>query len=174
MLGLPGSAYLYQGEELGLFEAADLPLDSLRDPTWFRTGNKSKGRDGCRVPLPWDSQVEHLGFGGPPWLPQPAWFAEHAVIAQDRVKDSTLEFYRSALAWRRRLQTAESLQWVSAPDAVLAHYRRPNGWEVLTNFGAIPVELPEGLDAARIVMASGALPVASTMVPAETTLWFTP
>ncbi|MDQ0094047.1 glycoside hydrolase family 13 protein [Paeniglutamicibacter psychrophenolicus] len=174
MLGLPGSAYLYQGEELGLFEAADLPLDALQDPTWFRTGKKLKGRDGCRVPLPWNAQEQHLGFGGSPWLPQPGWFADHAVNVQDGVKDSTLEFYRSALAWRRTLQTAESLHWVSAPDARLAHYRRPNGWEVLTNFGLSPAALPEGLEAERIVVASGALPVAPSLVPGETTLWLAP
>ncbi|MFL4477178.1 glycoside hydrolase family 13 protein [Paeniglutamicibacter sp. ORCA_105] len=174
MLGLPGSAYLYQGEELGLFEAADLPLDSLQDPTWFRTGKTLKGRDGCRVPLPWNAQEEHLGFGGPPWLPQPAWFAEHAVSAQDAAEGSTLQFYRSALAWRRKLQTTESLRWVSAPDAALAHYRRPNGWEVLTNFGTAPADLPDGLDPARIVVTSGAGPLPWERVPGETTLWIAP
>ena len=174
MLGLPGSAYLYQGEELGLFEAADLPLDALQDPTWFRTGKKAKGRDGCRVPLPWNSAKEHLGFGGSPWLPQPGWFAAHAVDTQDGVAGSTLEFYRSALAWRRKLQTTEALQWISAPDASLAHYRRPNGWEVLTNFGTTPADLPAGLDAARIVVASGGITRDPAQIPGETTFWIAP
>ncbi|WP_411734102.1 glycoside hydrolase family 13 protein [Paeniglutamicibacter sp.] len=174
MLGLPGSAYLYQGEELGLFEDADLPLDSLQDPTWFRTGNKIKGRDGCRVPLPWNAQEEHFGFGGSPWLPQPGWFADHAVSAQDGVKDSTLEFYRSALAWRRKLQTTESLHWVSPPDATLAHYRRPNGWEVLTNFGTDPLGLPRTIDPSRIVLASGGPAGPVVHIESETTLWIAP
>ncbi|MFJ6417303.1 glycoside hydrolase family 13 protein [Paeniglutamicibacter sp. NPDC091659] len=174
MLGLPGSAYLYQGEELGLFEAADLPRESLQDPTWFRTGNKVKGRDGCRVPLPWNASEENLGFGGSPWLPQPEWFADHAVSAQDGARDSTLEFYRSALAWRRTLQSAESLEWVSAPGDTLAHYRRPNGWAVLTNFGTAPAELPAGVDASKIVVASGAVAHLPAQVPGETTLWIAP
>ena len=182
MLGLPGSAYLYQGEELGLFEAADLPPESLQDPTWFRTERKVKGRDGCRVPLPWDASGENLGFGGTPWLPQPAWFARHAVTAQDGTAGSTLELYRSALAWRRTLQGAESLEWVSEPGAMLADYRRPNGWRVLTNFGTEPADLPEGLDPARIVLSSGAGTgpgtdpgsAPATQVPGETTLWLAP
>ncbi|MGL3804667.1 glycoside hydrolase family 13 protein [Paeniglutamicibacter sp. R2-26] len=182
MLGLPGSAYLYQGEELGLFEAADLPPESLQDPTWFRTERKVKGRDGCRVPLPWDASGENLGFGGAPWLPQPAWFSRHAVTAQDGTAGSTLELYRSALAWRRTLQGTESLEWVSEPEATLAHYRRPNGWRVLTNFGTEPADLPEGLDASRIVLSSGAGTgpdtdpgsAPATQVPGETTLWFAP
>ncbi|MFF5791047.1 glycoside hydrolase family 13 protein [Paeniglutamicibacter sp. NPDC012692] len=174
MLSLPGSAYLYQGEELGLFEAADLPAESLQDPTWFRTGNKIKGRDGCRVPLPWNASEANFGFGGSPWLPQPEWFAGHAVSAQDGAPDSTLELYRSALAWRRTLQSAESLEWVSEPDATLAHYRRPNGWTVLTNFGTAPAELPAGVDASKIVVASGTAAGPTTMVPGETTLWIAP
>lgn len=177
MLGLPGSAYLYQGEELGLFEVADLPAGSLQDPTWFRTGNKVKGRDGCRVPLPWDPTGADFGFGGAPWLPQPAWFAEHAAAAQAGVPGSTLEFYREALALRRTLQTGESLSWLSEPGAALTHYTRPNGWGVLANFGTEAQDLPAGIDPAKIVLSSGA-PVAQspgpTRVPGETTFWIAP
>ncbi|MCQ9164636.1 glycoside hydrolase family 13 protein [Arthrobacter sp. STN4] len=172
MLGLPGSAYLYQGEELGLFEVADLPEASLQDPTWFRTQHKVKGRDGCRVPLPWQRDAANFGFGGTPWLPQPDWFAGHAADAQDGVEGSTLEMYRAALGWRRKLQTDESLAWLSEPAASVVHYRRPNGWEVLTNFGAAPALVPSGVDPAKVVLSSG-VPATGT-VPAETTLWLAP
>ena len=54
LLALPGSTYLYQGEELGLPEVADLPAEVLQDPIWLRSGHTVKGRDGCRVPLALD------------------------------------------------------------------------------------------------------------------------
>ena len=83
MLALPGSTYLYQGEELGLPEVADLPITALADPIWLRTGHTEKGRDGCRVPLPWRADGDSYGFGsGAGWLPQPAGFAPLAVSAQ--------------------------------------------------------------------------------------------
>jgi len=172
MLALPGSAYLYQGEELGLFEVADLPASALQDPTWFRTQHLVKGRDGCRVPLPWDAAEPNFGFGGTPWLPQPAWFAGKAAASQDGVDGSTLEMYRSALGWRRKLQAEETLEWLSSPADVVAHYRRPNGWEVLTNFGAVPAALPAGVDLSKVILSSGDAP--SGAIPAETTLWLTP
>jgi len=174
MLGLPGSAYLYQGEELGLFEVADLPKESLQDPTWFRTGHKVKGRDGCRVPLPWDAAQANLGFGGTPWLPQPAWFASLAAAGQDGVAGSTLEMYRSALAWRRKLQAEESLEWLSEPGAEVVHYRRPNGWGVLSNFAATPAPLPSGVDLAKVVLTSGDPAGTGATIAAETTLWLAP
>ena len=83
MLALPGSSYLYQGEELGLPEVIDLPDDARQDPTWFRTDGERYGRDGCRVPIPWEADAPNYGFGpaGDPWLPQPAQWAE---LARDR------------------------------------------------------------------------------------------
>ncbi len=164
MLGLPGSAYLYQGEELGLFEVADLPHGTLQDPTWFRTLNTVKGRDGCRVPLPWSPTEPNFGFGGTPWLPQPDWFGPLAAGSQDGVAGSTLEMYRAALALRRELQAEESLEWLGSPTADVVHYRRPNGWEVVTNFGAAPVPLPSGVDLKKLVLSS-----AATGAPAEGT-----
>ena len=83
MLALPGSSYLYQGEELGLHEVSDLPAQALQDPIWQRTLKTKKGRDGCRVPLPWTDDGDSFGFGsGPSWLPQPAGFSRTAVAAQ--------------------------------------------------------------------------------------------
>ncbi|GAB3220265.1 glycoside hydrolase family 13 protein [Kineococcus gypseus] len=104
VLALPGSTYLYQGEELGLPEVADLPAGVLQDPTWHRSGGTRKGRDGCRVPLPWSAQEPSFGFGdGPAHLPQPELFRALAVDVQDGDPASTLELYRRALAERARL-----------------------------------------------------------------------
>src|SRR5215218_8947490 len=103
LLALPGSAYIYEGEELGLHEVADLPWEALEDPVASRTTNE-KGRDGCRVPLPWTPQGPSYGFGrGCAHLPQPDWFGEYAVSVQDANPDSTLNLYRQALALRGQL-----------------------------------------------------------------------
>ena len=167
LLALPGSTYLYQGEELGLPEVADLPEDTLQDPSFFRSGGAEKGRDGCRVPLPWTPSGPSLGFGdGPAHLPQPAGFAELSVLRQLRDPESTLRLYRRALHLRRELQSAESLDWVETDDPSVLHFRRPNGWQCLTNFGADPVPLPPG-----VVLASGPTPDGS--LPPDTTVWIT-
>ncbi|MEU7429911.1 glycoside hydrolase family 13 protein [Streptomyces sioyaensis] len=167
-LALPGSAYLYQGEELGLFEVADLPAEALQDPTWIRSNGTERGRDGCRVPLPWTASGPSFGFGeGAPHLPQPPEFAGHAVEAQAADPASTLAFYRRALAERRRLQTDESLEWgEEQPDVV--HFRRPGGWACITNFGDTSVPLPSG----RVVLASG--PLDGVQLPPDTTVWLEP
>ncbi|HEV7167721.1 MAG TPA: glycoside hydrolase family 13 protein, partial [Micrococcaceae bacterium] len=144
MLALPGSAYLYQGEELGLPEVADIPDADRQDPSFFRNFGVEKGRDGCRVPLPWTVEGPSFGFGdGGAHLPQPQWFGAYSVQAQDGDASSTLELYRRALRLRRRLQTAEELEWVSSGPDVL-HFVRPGGWQSVTNFGTGPVDLPEG------------------------------
>ncbi|MEO5898937.1 MAG: glycoside hydrolase family 13 protein [Ilumatobacteraceae bacterium] len=148
MLALPGSAYLYQGEELGLPEVADLPAACLQDPTWERSGRTVKGRDGCRVPLPWTRGGSSLGFGaGGAWLPQPPWFAAVSVEAQQGVTASCLEMYRHALALRRELRAVDAeVEWPdgdAASDGVL-HYRRSNGWACIVNFAAAAVPLPDG------------------------------
>ena len=126
MLALPGSAYLYQGEELGLHEVADLPAQALQDPIWQRTLNTKKGRDGCRVPLPWTDEGHSYGFGDShAWLPQPAGFSRTAVAAQSGRPESTLELYREALRIRRQLQTAEALEWVPTDNPRRAALRAP-------------------------------------------------
>ncbi|MDX2025793.1 glycoside hydrolase family 13 protein, partial [Microcella sp.] len=89
LLALPGSVYLYQGEELGLFEVADLPAEAIQDPIWVRDAGARKGRDGCRVPLPWSAESAGFGFTtGVPHLPMPAWFSEFAVDRQLGAADS--------------------------------------------------------------------------------------
>ena len=104
LLGLPGSVYLYQGEELGLPEVQDLPDEARQDPTWFRSGGAEYGRDGCRIPLPWTATGGSFGFGaGDSWLPQPDWFADFAVDRQWLREDSTLNLTARALRLRRSL-----------------------------------------------------------------------
>ena len=166
MLALPGSAYLYQGEELGLHEVADIPDADRQDPAFFRNVGIDKGRDGCRVPLPWTSDQTSFGFSSSqPHLPQPAWFAQHAVSAQDAPEGSTLNMYRDALALRRSLQTTEELAWTSNSNPDVLHFVRPNGWTVVTNFGTTAVELPEG------TVALSSVPLADRMLPANATVW---
>lgn len=166
MLALPGSAYLYQGEELGLFEVADLPRDVLQDPIWRRTGGGRKGRDGCRVPLPWTAEGPSFGFGADgSHLPQPDWFGKLSVAAQEGIEESTLEFYRKALRLRGRLQTYEELEWIGHPGQQVLHFARPGNWHSITNFGIDPVPLPEG----TVVIASG--PLGDGVLPAATTAW---
>ncbi|MDO5747485.1 MAG: glycoside hydrolase family 13 protein [Actinomycetaceae bacterium] len=111
-LGLPGSVYLYQGEELGLPEVTDLPDDARKDPTWLRTNYRVRGRDGCRVPLPWNSSEPHAGFGGKPWLPQPDDWKDFAPDRQEFVADSSLTMYRKAIALRAQRQLGKgSFTW---------------------------------------------------------------
>ena len=168
MLALPGSSYLYQGEELGLHEVADIPLGALQDPIWVRTLGTKKGRDGARVPLPWSEDGASYGFGsGAAWLPQPAAFSRTAVSAQRGVAGSTWELYAQALRLRRRLQGAESLTWwPTGPDVL--HLERPGGWHCVMNFGSDPAPLPEG----QLLLSSGTAPVVDQL-PGETTVWLT-
>lgn len=169
MLGLPGSTYLYQGEELGLHEVADIPAGERQDPTFFRTGGAEIGRDGCRVPLPWSADAAAFGFGGArAHLPQPAWFARHAVDVEDADPESTLNLYRRALHLRRELQGAEELEWIDTGRDDVLRFGRPGGWEVVSNFGTEPFELGD----VRVALASA--PVPSGSLPAETTVWITP
>ncbi|WP_159794068.1 glycoside hydrolase family 13 protein [Puerhibacterium puerhi] len=163
-LALPGSSYIYQGEELGLHEVADIPDDARQDPTYFRSAGAEVGRDGCRVPLPWDTDGASLGFGGPAQLPQPAWFRRHAVSVQEADAGSTLNLYRRALRLRAELQCDEALEWLEAGDPDVLAFRRPNGWTSVTNFGEAPVELPAG----EVLLASAPL---DGKLPGATTVW---
>jgi alpha-glucosidase len=166
MLALPGSAYLYQGEELGLPEVADLPHDALADPIWRRTAGERKGRDGCRVPLPWRPAGSSFGFGDDgAHLPQPAAFGGYSVATQDGDPDSTLTLYRDALRLRRQLQGEESMEWLRAPRDTVLHLRRPGGWSCVTNFSAVTLDLPTG----EVVLSSG--PLDDGRLPPDTTVW---
>jgi alpha-glucosidase len=168
VLGLPGSAYIYQGEELGLPEVLDLPDEVLDDPVWERSGHTRRGRDGCRVPIPWDTSRPAAGFSSAePWLPQPATWPALSVEAQATDPHSTLELYREALRLRRELGTSdEELDWLpSAPDCVA--YRRGSGLICVVNFGDEPVPLP---DHEELLVASGRLPGGNS-VGADTAVW---
>ena len=169
VLGLPGSAYVYQGEELGLHEVASIPDAERQDPTFFRSPGEDVGRDGCRVPLPWSADGPSFGFGDDhAHLPQPTWFADHAVSVEDGDPASTLSLYRQALAMRRLLQTGESLKWIDTGREDVLAFRRPNGWTVVTNFGTAPFELSAG---PMISLSSAA--VDGRVIPGETTVWIT-
>ena len=144
MLALPGSVYLYQGEELGLPEAIDLPDDSRQDPTWFRTNGERYGRDGCRVPLPWESASPAFGFNttGEAWLPQPDDWAPYARDAQVGRVGSTLELYKLALAARDEFDLGSGeIEWLTGYGPSVVAFR--NGEiTVIANTGDVPVELP--------------------------------
>ena len=145
LMALPGSVYLYQGEELGLPEVWDLPPEVLDDPVWENSHHTQKGRDGSRVPIPWTAEGSSFGFGeAGSWLPQPPEFAELAVERQTGVEGSTLELYRTAIALRRKLFTAdEDLEWLELGEQVLA-FRRGSGAMCVVNFGDEPAALPDG------------------------------
>jgi alpha-glucosidase len=145
LLGLPGSAYVYQGEELGLPEVVDLPEEVLADPIWERSGHRVRGRDGCRVPVPWERDGPSLGFGsGAPWLPQPADWGGRSVQAQQGVGGSTLELYRSALRLRRELLGSGDLEWLDSPAGSLVFRRRTPAGELLcaVNLDTQAIDLP--------------------------------
>ncbi|MGP9693565.1 glycoside hydrolase family 13 protein [Brachybacterium sp. AOP25-B2-12] len=167
-LALPGSAYLYQGEELGLHEVAEISDADRQDPTFFRSPGIDKGRDGCRVPLPWSREGSSAGFGeGGAHLPQPDWFADSSVEAEESDPDSTLSLYRRALALRHALQSGEHLEFderLSGGDVLV--FTRPGGWTVATNFGDAPVELPEG----EVLLTSSPLDEQGRL-PGATTAW---
>jgi alpha-glucosidase len=166
MLALPGSAYLYQGEELGLAEVADIPSQYLQDPTWERSDHHDKGRDGCRVPLPWQPAGPSLGFSSvSPWLPQPADWADLSWAKQDGDPASTLELYRNVLALRRKFGTDDSLTWIETGPAVLS-FARSNGLVCVVNFGAQPVPIPDG----DLLLASGDL-ADGGLLPTDTAAW---
>lgn len=194
-MALPGAAYVYQGEELGLFEVADIPWDECEDPTAFNSARDrvGKGRDGCRVPLPWkgarvDAEGSGFGFspahgadGAPaakPHLPQPDWFGDYSAEAEDADPGSMLNFYRRALEIRHELRHADNdLEWLAmngpsgkrdgaeGMEGGVVAYRRDNGWACVCNFGADAVALPQG----KLLLASG--PLDDGKLPQDTAVW---
>ena len=152
LFALPGSVYIYQGEELGLHEVVDLPTEVLQDPVWERSGHEEKGRDGCRAPIPWTVDGPSAGFGSDgAWLPQPEGWGLSSVEAQDGVTGSTLEMYRRALRLRCEHMVGDAaMTWVDHGRDVLA-YRRSSGVTCMVNFGPASVDLPGG----QVLIASG-------------------
>ncbi|MER5563671.1 glycoside hydrolase family 13 protein [Streptomyces sp. NPDC002506] len=174
MLALPGSAYVYQGEELGLPDVTDLPDEVRQDPSFFRAAGQDGFRDGCRVPIPWTVEGPSYGFGsGGSWLPQPASWAGLSVEAQTGDADSTLELYRRAIAARRAhpgLGAGDDLRWLDAPEGVLAFARE--GFVCTVNLTGRLVSLPLP---GRAVLASAPFAVDGDRVelPGDTTVWWT-
>ena len=163
LLALPGSTYIYQGDELGLHEVAELPREVLEDPMASRSTTE-KGRDGCRVPLPWSLAGPSYGFGArTARLPQPDWFGAYAVSVQEADPHSTLNLYRLAVALRGHLFAGNDLGWVDSEPSVL-HLSR-GGVRCVTNFGADPASLPAG----EVILSSA--PLADGRLPGDTTVW---
>ena len=167
MLALPGSAYLYQGEEFGLPEVADIPDELREDPAHKRAG--VPGRDGCRVPLPWEKSAPAYGFSpaGKAWLPQPEIFGELAPDQQAGEENSTLEMYRTALRLRRELELGKGTDVTindSLGEGILSLTSGPI--TVLVNTTDKDAPLPEG---AEVVFASA--PDAKDTLAANSTVW---
>ncbi|MER5437469.1 glycoside hydrolase family 13 protein [Streptomyces sp. NPDC002790] len=174
MLALPGSAYIYQGEELGLPDVTDLPDEVRQDPSYFRAEGQDGFRDGCRVPIPWTRTGPSYGFGdGGSWLPQPDTWGELSVEAQTGDPESTLEMYRSALALRRTtpgLGAGDGVKWHGdAPQGVL-HFERP-GFACTVNTTDTAVRLPAP---GTVLLASEpvTVPDGAIDLPADTTVWW--
>ena len=147
-LALPGGAYVYQGEELGLWEVDDIPDHLLQDPVFQQTGGAARGRDGCRVPIPWQGGKPPFGFSPDgsdtePWLPQPDAWKAYTAEAQSGVGGSMLELYRAALRIRREHPALGDGQmtWADTPDGVLG-FRREPGFTCFVNMSDAPYELP--------------------------------
>ena len=182
MLGLPGSAYIYQGDELGLPEHTTLPDGVREDPTFARTNGTEIGRDGCRVPLPWLAEAPGFGFGmydavsapgAAPWLPQPTSFAGYAADTQVDVSGSTYELYRDALGLRRSHELGRgNLEWtpLNSPQEGVLSYR--NGVVlVLANMGAATIELPNDH---RVILASDGSAVDGGRLTTNASVWLVP
>jgi alpha-glucosidase len=182
MLALPGSAYIYQGEELGLPEVVELPDEARQDPTFRRSGGTAPGRDGCRVPLPWSSTGSSFGFStghrdgehAAPWLPQPGYWDQYSVADQIGDAGSFLSLYRAALKLRRTHpalglgtpgQNAALMRWLESAPGTLVFTREP-GFVFAANLGAAPVPMPPH---ARILLASE--PISDGKLPPDTAVW---
>ena len=168
---LPGSLYIYQGDELGLPEVEDLPIDSLQDPMHFRSDGVDPGRDGCRVPLPWTTSGPSFGFnsdGTAPWLPMPENWGSRSVEVQALSEQSMLSLYRSMLELRRTEASlaTDELHWIDGYDSSVIAYGRGNDFACIVNLGTANVALPVG---AHPFLASGPLDTGS--LPADTAVW---
>ncbi|MCO1655112.1 glycoside hydrolase family 13 protein [Pseudonocardia humida] len=169
-LALPGGAYVYQGEELGLPEVEDLPEDVLQDPTWERSGRTERGRDGCRVPIPWSGDTPPYGFGpgSTTWLPQPADWGPLTVEAQAGDPSSVLELYRAALRLRREHPALGdgTLRFRDDFDADVVAFDREPGFTCVVNMGPNAVRVPAG----EVLLSSIDLPDDGTL-PSDAAVW---
>jgi alpha-glucosidase len=170
-LALPGAVFLYNGQELGL-PNVELPDEALRDPTWERSGHAVRGRDGCRIPIPWSGDTPPFGFSESPdsWLPMPLDWATLTVEKQLNEPDSTLSFFRHALEIRcaRAEFTGNRVEWLAAPRGALIIARGDNGASGLRcalNTGKRPIALPDG----ELILASA--PLVAGKLPPNAAAW---
>jgi alpha-glucosidase len=170
---LPGSLYVYQGQELGLPEHTTLD-DALRqDPTFSRSRGAERGRDGCRVPLPWQTDAPGFGFGptGRTWLPQPAGWAGYAADVQEQDEDSVLHLFRSALTLRAKHRLgAGGWRWVVRDGDVLVAESGDGAMRVALNVGGAPVALPAGV-AGEVLLASVADALDGDVLAGDAAVW---
>ncbi|GAA1667356.1 glycoside hydrolase family 13 protein [Fodinicola feengrottensis] len=167
-LALPGSVYVYQGEELGLPEVETLPDAVRQDPMYVRSGCTDPGRDGCRVPLPWSAGGPAYGFGAAqPWLPPPPGWAARSVAAQRPDPASILRLYQRALAIRQAQAGLGDgpMSWLDTGEDVLA-FGRPGDFACVVNLSADPIELPPH----RTVLVSSADLVGGRL-PSDAAAW---
>ena len=169
-MALPGSMYVYQGEELGLPEVEDIPPERRRDPMWLRSDGNDPGRDGCRVPIPWSGLEPPHGFSPdgaePPWLDQPDGWGPLTVKAQIDDPDSMLSLYRDGLRIRRTRPWGDGgFRWLNASGDWLA-FARGDSFVCLVNFGPEPVAVPDG---SPVLIASSELEGGA--LPQDTTVW---
>ena len=167
MLALPGAVFIYNGEELGLPDV-ELPDEVLQDPTWERSGHTERGRDKCRVPIPWSGDTPPFGFSSSAdtWLPMPEEWAKLTVEAQRADPDSTLSFFRRALKLRRGRGEFDGgeIEWLAAPSGSLI-FRRHGGLVCALNAGDRPIALPAG----KVVLASA--PLVAGQLPPDAAAW---
>jgi alpha-glucosidase len=173
-LALPGGTYLYQGEELGLPEVRDIPEDRLTDPRWQMSNYKDRGRDGCRVPIPWKSDSGGaFGFSSnenltlqQAWLPPSSWWGKYSAESQESDPNSTLNVYRKALAIRKNEPGLGdgAMEWIDASSQVVA-FRRGEDFACYINFG-MEIELPSDSE----VLHSSA-PLNGNHLPTDTAVW---
>jgi alpha-glucosidase len=161
MLALPGAVFIYNGEELGL-PNVDLPDDALQDPVWERSGHKQRGRDGCRVPIPWEGDTPPFGFSASAhtWLPIPPEWAPLTVEKQREQADSTLAFFEQAIALRQKRTTSAEpgIEWLDSPNDGLVFRSAGAGLVCALNVGKGPMTLPDGdLILASAPLRNGAL-----------------
>ena len=171
-MALPGSMYIYQGEELGLPEVENIPSDRRQDPMWLRSGGLDPGRDGCRVPIPWSGASQPYGFSSDgaadrPWLDQPDDWEPLTVETQSGDPGSMLNLYRAGLRLRREAPWGAdgTVRWIPSDDEVLA-FARGARFACVVNFGPKPLELPVGAD---VLIASDVLDGGS--LPQDTSAW---
>ena len=171
---LPGGIYIYQGEELGL-PSADLPDNARQDPAFIRSGGTDKGRDECRVPIPWDSKLPNYGYGtGTPWLPQPTDWAQYSMDVEAADPDSSWSLYKKSLTLRHShpaLGGEGVPTWIEAPAGIM-HFTREPGLEVVVN--TTDNQITVAVSGSSILLESAAgssLQGGQLAIAANTTTW---